>query len=122
MIPRIYPIVAASAAVSDLLGPSAQRFYPFGEAPQAVAAPYATWQTVTGLPENYLAQRPDADSYGVQIDVYAETVADCLAVATALRDALEPVAYITRWGSTLRDQDTRLYRYSFDVDLIDPRS
>ena len=36
----------------------------------------------------------------------------------ALRDAVEPVAHIVAWRGESRDVDTRLYRYSFDVDWL----
>ena len=39
-----------------------------------------------------------------------------LSIAAALRDAIEPHAHITRWGGSSRDEKTKRYRYSFDVD------
>jgi hypothetical protein len=44
-----------------------------------------------------------------------------IAVARALRDAIEGKAYITRWGEQSRDPETMRYRYSFDVDWITTR-
>lgn len=52
----------------------------------------------------YLGTLPDYDSFSLQVDVYADTVSSVTAVAKALRDAIEPHAYITRWsdqGETL---------------------
>lgn len=116
MYPPIFTVCAADPAVTALLGTAPARLYPFGEAPQGVIYPYAVWQAVGGAPENYLGNRPDIDSFALQVDVYAETGASARAVAVALRDAIEPHAHITRWGGESRDTDTGRYRISFDLD------
>ncbi|MDA8485164.1 DUF3168 domain-containing protein [Pseudomonas resinovorans] len=118
MFPPIFEICKASAAVTALIGANPCRLYPFGEAPQGGQKPYAVWQTTTGLPENYLGQRPDLDSFGLQVDVYADTGFSVRAVAEALRDAIEPVAYITAWRGGGRDPETKNYRFTFDVDWL----
>ncbi|WP_085696275.1 DUF3168 domain-containing protein [Pseudomonas sp. B26(2017)] len=112
----IFTVCAADTAVLELLGASPTRLYPFGEAPEGVAKPYAVWQLVGGSPENYLAQRPDVDGFSLQVDVYACSPSDAREVRDALRDAIESHAYITRWGAEGRDQETGNYRLSFDVD------
>jgi hypothetical protein len=116
MNPPIFQVCAADLAVTALLGTGPTRLFPFGEAPRGVTLPYATWQTIGGLPENYLAGAPDLDSFSLQIDIYASTATEARNAAKALRDAIEPVAYVTRWGGESRDPQTRHYRYSFDVD------
>lgn len=121
MFPPIFATCAAAPGVTALLGASPTRLYPFGEAPHGVACPYAVWQTVGGVPENYLGDRPDIDSFSLQVDVYAETGASARAVAVALRDAIEPNAHITRWGGESRDPETGRYRVSFDVDWLTHR-
>ena len=118
MIAPIFTVCAASAAVRSLLGGDPLRLYPFGLQDDVIIYPYAVWQNVTGSPENYLAQRPDADSFTLQVDAYADTAEEVIAVAAALRDAIEPHAYITRWGGQEIDPETKRYRYSFDVDWI----
>lgn len=121
MIAPIFPVCSASAEVNSLIGGESLRLYPFGQQDDAVIYPYAVWQNISGLPENYLGQRPDADSFTLQVDVYADTPDEAIAVAAALRDAIEPHAYVTRWGDQTRDNETKRYRYSFDVDWIVPR-
>ena len=39
-------------------------------------------------------------------------------MALALRDAIEPVAYITAWLGESIDPDTKNNRFSFQVDWI----
>lgn len=124
MIPSIFQHVLQYPAVLAALGSSPTRFYGFGEARQGVAPPYAVWQVVTGSPENYLDCPPDYDNTTIQIDVYGHSEAagaDAIAAATALRDAIQNRAHITRWGGQQRERDTKLYRISFDVSWFEPR-
>lgn len=116
MFPPIFTTAAQDAAVQSALGVSPTRFYPFGEAPQGTEETYAVWQTITGLPENYLNQTPDLDRYAVQVDVYAATVDEARAAAQALRDAFEQSAHITAWRGEEREPETRSYRIGFDVE------
>jgi hypothetical protein len=119
MFPPLFDTVKANAGVRTIFGRS-PRIYPHGMAPdadsQGFATPYAVFQIVTGVPENYLGDLPDGDEYTIQIDVYAATVAEAASGAQALRDAIEPVAYIAGWRGQFKDVDTQLFRYSFDVD------
>lgn len=124
----LYALVQADAAVIAALGDEPMRFFPFGEADEeplaADAAPratYATWQTINGAPENYLADRPDMDWYRVQIDVWSQRGSDADAAADALRDALEPHGHQASVNMDGRDTETRLYRISFDFEFWVPR-
>jgi len=118
MFPPIFPAVAASSAVKALIGSNPVRFYQFGLAPQNVQKPYAVWQRMFGSPENYLGDVPDADSFTLLVDVYASSADSARSVALALRDAIEPVAYITTWLGESIDPDTKNNRFSFQVDWI----
>lgn len=117
----IFAVCSADADVRALLGVNPHRLYPFGEAPEGVAKPYAVWQLVTGSPENYLAGRPDLDGYTLQVDVYAVTATSARAVTDALAHAIELKANIVSWGGEKKDTATNLYRSSFDVDWLVPR-
>lgn len=121
MMPPLFPLVAAAPAVQALLGTEPVRFFPFGAAPQSVALPYAVWQIVGGEPENFLGQRPDADTYTVQIDVYADSIESTTSTITALRDALEDRAHIVLWLGCSRDDKTGRWRGTFRLDWIEQR-
>lgn len=121
MYPPIFQVCTAAPAVTVLLGTAPTRLYPFGEAPQDAVKPYAVWQLVAGSPENYLAGRPDMDGFTLQVDAYAATGASVRAVATAIRDAIELKAYVTRWGGESKNTETGTYRISFDVAWFTPR-
>jgi hypothetical protein len=119
--PPVYAVCAADSSVQSLLGTAPTRFWPFGEANPAPEYPYAVWQLVTGTPQNYLGQAPDMDSFGIQIDVYAESATSAREVAHALRSAIEAVAYVTAYIGEFRDTITRSFRYSFSADWLVPR-
>lgn len=124
MFPPLFDKLKGVAAVKAIFGTS-PRIFPHGMVPAAgstgFATPYAVQQIVTGSPENFLWGRPDVDGYMVQVDVYGATVAAASDGAKVLRDALEPFAYITRWGGQFKDPDTNLFRYSFDVEFLTSR-
>ena len=117
----IFAVCAADTGVRALLGVIPHRLYPFGEAPEGVAKPYAVWQLVTGSPENYLAGRPDIDGFTLQVDVYAVTASSARAVTDAITHAIELKANVVRWGGESKDAETTLYRSSFDIDWLVPR-
>lgn len=121
MFPPVFATLFASAPVKALLGASPLRVYPAGEAPQGVTLPYAAFQTVFGIPELFLGQASDMDVYTVQIDVYATTLSSARACASAIREALEPVAYVVSLAEPSKDVTTNHYRYTLDVDFHTPR-
>lgn len=118
MYPPIFQVCAANAGVTALIGSSPVRLYPFGEAPQSVALPYAVWQVIGGFPENYLGEVPDADTISIQIDVYAATPEPARNAAIAIRNAIQTRANVVSWNGESRDTETRNYRVGFSVDWI----
>ena len=120
MKPPIFDIIKVVSAVTALLGTVPVRFFPFGQAPDEIEMPYAIWQTVSGSPENYLSGVPSIDGWLVQVDVYAKKGSTARNVAEALRDAIEPEAYITAWRGESKEDDN-IFRYSFDVEFLTER-
>lgn len=116
--PPIFQVAAADPAVKALLGAKPVRLYLFGLAPPKPKAPYCVWQVISGSPENFLAGRPDAEAYSLQVDVYAASADEARAAGHAIEYAVELSATITGYNGESRDTETRLYRYSFDVDWI----
>ncbi|HEL8026100.1 TPA: DUF3168 domain-containing protein [Escherichia coli] len=118
MINPLFEICASSPAVTALIGSDPVRLYAFGCHDDEVVYPYVTWQNTGGAPELYLGTRPDIDRWSVQVDIWARTADEAVAVASALRDATESRACITRWGGQTRDSETLSYRFSFDMDWL----
>lgn len=103
--------------VSMYLGTAPLRVYPFGDAPDALTYPLATWQTVAGTPENNLSETPPVDRIAVQFDVYSKTAGECWAISEAIRDVLEPIGHMTYFGNTERAPDVRAYRQTLSFDF-----
>jgi hypothetical protein len=121
MYPPLFAIVSVDLTVRTVFGTNPVRVFPFSGAPENVTLPYAVWQTIGGSPENYVGNAPDIDSFFVQVDVYATTAASARDGAEALRDAIEPRAYIVAWRGESKDPATQHYRYSFDVNFFTAR-
>lgn len=111
MLPPVYSLLTADVGVTALVG---TRIYRHGAAPQKVVAPYITWSLVSGTPENELSSLPRVDRLEVQIDCWSNNTgtgdAEVESVATAVRDALEPVAHMTAIVANEQDFETRRYR------------
>ena len=116
MYPPVFTVCSANAGVQAALGTNPTRLYPFGTAVQRGSMPFCVWQVISGDPENYINQVPDIDQYTIQFDCYATTATGARDVAEALRDSIEPVAHVVSWRGEDRDNETKLYRYAFDVD------
>lgn len=116
--PPIFQVAASDPGVTDLLGSNPTRLYLFGLAPEKPIGTYCVWQVVNGAPEGFLAGRPDAEAYGLQLDVYASTAAAARAAGHAIEYAIELSSTITSYNGETKDAETGLYRYSFDVDWI----
>lgn len=113
-----YIVCKADPTVQALLGGPEPRIYPFGAAPQDVAKPYAVYQWIGGDPFNTLNCRPEADRSSLQIDVYGLTTKSSTDAAKAIRYAVETDCYITGYRGNMRDEETKLYRTSFDLDWL----
>lgn len=115
MLPPLYALLSAHAAVAAIVG---DRIYPHGEAPQDTTRPYITWFLVAGVPDNTLSERPQSDRAAVQVDAWHQSSGGVVALMTAIRDAIEPVAHVTSIPVNQREPDTRLYRMALQADFI----
>lgn len=118
MLPNVYPLVnvpAVRAIAPD--GASNVRVYPFGEGPQSITYPYATFQSISGVPANQLSGRPQVDQVRVQFDAYGQTGAQARSLAAAIRDAIEPSGHLVLFFDQGRDPDTNAFRITASFDL-----
>lgn len=125
MYPPVFTLANASASVKAVFGTNPLRIYPFGEAPAkgtpAYALPYAVWQSISILPENYLSDVPDGDFMSPQVDVYAETPTAARNAAQVLRDLYQQHGYVTAMREWPREADTNLFRYQLDIEFFQER-
>ena len=116
---NLFALVKASPDCAALLGTAPVRFFEFGQAPQLEKTPYATYQHITGNPYNNLTGPASADHITVQIDVWADSSAECKAIAFAIRTAVENDCYVTSWLGTSKEGDN--FRTIFTVQFIELR-
>lgn len=113
MLPPIYDILSADTAVAALV---ADRIYPHGEAPADVEKPYVTWFLVTGVPQNELDASPATDLCAVQLDCWHLASAGIVALARAVRAAVEPHAHVTAVLLNGKEPETGIYRIAIQAD------
>ena len=118
MLPNIYAILRANSTV---LSTVSTRIYRHGAAPQDVLKPYITWFVISGIPEIQISGTPCSDVDTIQIDVWHETDAGVETLAYAVRTAIDSAGYANRMIQDLRETDTRLFRISFEADIIQSR-
>lgn len=118
------PIYATlnTSAVKNIV---ANRIYAFGSAPQNVLAPYITWFVVATDPHNQISGAPCGDTDTIQIDCWTGPKdgreSDCVALAKAVRDALDEAGQANRVIINTRDADTKLFRISLQVEFLHNR-
>ena len=117
MIPEIFTILSNNSTVTAILGINPVRVFPWGEAPQGVEYPYATYGVYSGSPENSMDRVPELDMLGTQVDVWAKTGNDCIQAAKAIRDAIEPTNHMISMSNMERDRETKSYRIRMDFDM-----
>lgn len=120
MFVPLFVLAAADPEVTAIFGTAPVRIWPFDNADEDPVLPYATWQTVNGLPESYLGDPPDIDEMTLQVDVYAADDDTLHPAVYALRDLIERHARLT-WRGDGRDRETGYYYTRFDVDWLVPR-
>jgi len=118
MLPPVYALLTTATAVAAIVS---TRVYSHGDAPQDVAQPYVTWQMVSGVPENSLADAPDIDRCTLQVNCWHPTSAGIVTLATAVRAALETAGHVTGVPIDQRDTATKLYWIAIQMDWFYPR-
>lgn len=114
MTPDVFALLNVPAVTA--LVPSA-RIRGQGFAGDNPVAPYITWQGVGGEAETYIADPTRLYRTRVQIDCWAKTMDDALAIAAAVHDALDDHGQPAMAPIEDYDQDARLYRVLQDWHL-----
>lgn len=108
MYPPVFAILSAATLVQLYCG---NRIYPHSSAPDRVGTPYITWFTAGGAAENQLDGVPLIDAYVVTLRVWCDpdAGADPFLIGEAVRDALEPHAFMEDVPTSGRDAETKRF-------------
>lgn len=117
MTSKVFPILNADSAVKALLGSKPLRVYPWGQAPQNVQHPYATYGVFSAQPENTMDTEPQIDNQGTQIDIWAHTAKSCDECFVAIRNALESSGHMINFQMSVRDNETQLFTSRMEFDF-----
>ncbi len=121
LFPPIYALLAADPTCQALLGGTAPRVYPAGDAPETVAAPYVTWQIISSVAENVLDTTPPIDNMRVQVNCWGTEHADAENAALAVRNVLEQSCSLIGLQRHGRDWETRKWHIAMDFSYWLPR-
>lgn len=118
MNPPVFAALKASPAVRAIVGVNPPRIYRHGNAPQDTARPYVTWEIDAVDPENNLSDLPAGDRITVTVHAWHQTDAGVVALAAAVRDAIEPHAHMTAVPVDEREPQTKLFHMAAVFDWI----
>jgi len=111
----VYPALVNHAPLAAIVGTRVYRDFA-GDAP---TVPYVVWSILGTVPSGQISGRPHADRYSVAVDVFSTDRAQSDAMVVAARDAMEGIGELTSGPQSLGfDPGTRLYRYTFTVDVF----
>lgn len=113
MNPKVYPTLSAYGPLVALV---TDRIWPV-TAPQDTERPYVVFTPVGVSTEMYFANPDDVDYDRVSIDCWADNFPAADAIAKACRAALMGNGYLISGFSDYED-DTKLYRVTFDLELV----
>ena len=117
-LPRVQQALADSSALTAIV---ADRIT-FGIAPQDQTRPYVVWFVVSAVPENLLGERPLEDDQRVQVDCWHPTSQPiCRQMMQAAVDALEGIGHIVFGPWYEFEPETKLHRWSFDLEVWNTR-
>jgi hypothetical protein len=112
-LPAIQSALTGSGALTAIVG---ARIYQT-LAPEDVARPYVIWTLVSAVPENQLPYAPEDDDQRVQVDTFSESQTQARQAVQAAADACEAIGYIVFGPWFSFEDDTKLHRGSFDVEV-----
>jgi hypothetical protein len=90
-------------------------------APENAQRPYTVWAIVSAVPEIQLSANPEDDDQRVQVDCFSESQRESRQMIQAAADACEGIGNIVFGPWSSFENDTKLFRWSFDVEIWNPR-
>lgn len=97
------------------------RIFDFGVADQGTVAPYIVFNLINNEPHDNLSNKPCGDADVYQVDIYTTTAQDLRALSALVRGVFDDLLIVNRIIGQEREDDTQLYRRSFEVDVFSNR-
>ena len=112
----VYPAMKNHAPLAALIGTRIYRDFA-GDAP---TAPYVVWSILATVPSQSIVRFAGyADRYSVSVDVFSTSAAQSDALVIAARNAMEAIGKLSSGPQSLGfDSETRLWRWTFTVDVF----
>lgn len=112
----VYGALHGHAPLAALVGTRIHRDFA-GDAP---VSPYVVWSILATVTSGSVSRFAGyADRYSVSIDVFSTDRAQSDALVIAARNAMETIGKLSSGPQALgRDDATKLYRYTFTVDVF----
>ena len=117
-LPPCYDVFKADGGLTSIVGTRIFQTV----AGETASRPYLVWSITTAVPENTLSCPPSVDDQRVTVSVYAQDQGDARrAIQYAAAAAEESLGYIVFGPWDTYEPSTKLYRYSFDVEVWNDR-
>jgi hypothetical protein len=116
-LPQVQQALAASSALTTIVGTRISQ----GIAPEDQTRPYVVWSIPSAAPENNLSDRPEEDDQRIQVDCWSTSQSQCRQMAQAAADACEGIGHIVFGPWSDYEADTKLHRWSFDLEVWNKR-
>ena len=116
-LPRVQQALAGATALTAIV---ADRIS-MGIAPEDQTRPYVVWWIVSAVPENLIGERPLEDDQRIQVDCWSPSQTQCLQMMQAANDACEDIGHVVFGPWYEYDSETKLHRWSFDVEVWNTR-
>lgn len=117
MIAPIDSLLRGSSAVTAMVGSRIYR----SQAADGATTPYIVWTIVSAIPENNLSELPELDEAVIQVDCYADKQSDSRKLCEAMQAVLESNYHIIFGPSESREDDTKLWRWLFQLTAFTER-
>lgn len=116
MYPDVFALLNVPA-IRAFVGTSTPRIYRHRASPkQSPEAPYITWGSTVGIPENHLDGTPPVDRFSITVDCWSENTGEgslqISQLAEAVRDQIETSHHVESFDADMRDPETMRYRAS----------
>lgn len=116
-LPSVQQALTGSSALVAIVGTRITQSI----APEDQTRPYVVWWIASAAPENNLSDRPEEDDQRMQVDCWSPNQPQCRQMMQAASDACEAIGHIVFGPWSDYEPETKLFRWSFDLEVWNRR-